>query len=111
MIAAGAVAGIVGPILFTVTFFVQGLFRLEEYDPVTNTWSTRAPMSIPRYVLAAAAANGIVYAVGGNNGGAIMDTLEAYDPITNSWSTRAPMPTRRSRPEEHSSSQPLRTAR
>jgi len=28
-IAAGAVAGIVGPILFTVTFFVQGLFRRE----------------------------------------------------------------------------------
>jgi hypothetical protein len=30
VIAAGALAGIVGPILFTVTFFVQGLFRLEE---------------------------------------------------------------------------------
>ena len=30
VIAAGAVAGIVGPILFTVTFVVQGLFRREE---------------------------------------------------------------------------------
>ncbi len=39
VIAAGAVAGIVGPILFTVIFFVQGLFRLEEYDPVVEVVS------------------------------------------------------------------------
>ena len=39
VIAAGAVAGIVGLILFTVTFFVQGLFRLEEYDPVAEVVS------------------------------------------------------------------------
>jgi hypothetical membrane protein len=39
VIAAGAVAGIVGPILFTVTFFLQGLFRLEEYDPVAEVVS------------------------------------------------------------------------
>ena len=39
VIAAGAIAGIVGPILFTVTFFVQGLFRLEEYDPVAEVIS------------------------------------------------------------------------
>jgi hypothetical protein len=39
VIAAGAVAGIVGPILFTVTFVVQGLFRREEYDPVAEVVS------------------------------------------------------------------------
>ena len=39
VIAAGAIAGIVGPILFTVTFLVQGLFRLEEYDPVAEVIS------------------------------------------------------------------------
>jgi hypothetical protein len=39
VISAGAVAGIVGPILFTVTFFVQGLFRLEEYDSVAEVVS------------------------------------------------------------------------
>ncbi len=31
-----AVAGIVGPILFTVAFVVQGLFRLDEYSPVAE---------------------------------------------------------------------------
>jgi hypothetical protein len=39
VIAAGAVAGIFGPILFTVTFFVQGLFQREEYDPVAEVVS------------------------------------------------------------------------
>ena len=39
VVAAGAVAGLVGPLLFTVTFFVQGLFRLEEYDPVAEVVS------------------------------------------------------------------------
>jgi len=39
VIAAGALAGIVGPILFTITFFVQGLFRLEEYDPIAEVVS------------------------------------------------------------------------
>ncbi len=39
VIAALAVAGIVGPILFTVAFVVQGLFRLDEYSPVAETVS------------------------------------------------------------------------
>lgn len=37
--AALAAAGIVGPILFTVTFVVQGLFRLDEYSPVAESVS------------------------------------------------------------------------
>jgi Protein of unknown function (DUF998) len=39
VIGALAVAGIVGPILFTVAFVVQGLFRLEEYSPVAEVVS------------------------------------------------------------------------
>jgi Protein of unknown function (DUF998) len=39
VIAALAVAGIVGPILFTVIFVVQGWFRLEEYNPVAEVVS------------------------------------------------------------------------
>jgi hypothetical protein len=39
VIAALAVAGIIGPILFTVGFVVQGLFRLEEYSPVAEVVS------------------------------------------------------------------------
>lgn len=39
LIAALALAGIIGPILFTVAFVTQGLFRLGEYDPVAETIS------------------------------------------------------------------------
>jgi hypothetical protein len=39
VIVALAVAGIVGPILFTVAFVVQGFFRLEEYNPVAEVVS------------------------------------------------------------------------
>jgi len=34
--AIGAVAGMIGPILFTVGFAVQGLFRRGEYDPIAE---------------------------------------------------------------------------
>jgi hypothetical protein len=37
--AIGAVAGMIGPILFTVGFVVQGLFRRGEYDPIAETVS------------------------------------------------------------------------
>ena len=37
--AIGAVAGMVGPILFTLGFVVQGLFRRGEYDPIAETVS------------------------------------------------------------------------
>jgi hypothetical protein len=36
VIRALAAAGIVGPILFTVAFIVQGLFRLDEYSAVAE---------------------------------------------------------------------------
>ena len=39
VISAGPSRGSLAPILFTVTFFVQGLFRLEEYDPVAEVVS------------------------------------------------------------------------
>ena len=39
LIAIGAVAGIIGPLLFTVGFIVQGLFRHDEYDPIAETVS------------------------------------------------------------------------
>jgi hypothetical protein len=37
--AIGAVAGLIGPILFTIGFVVQGLFRRGEYDPIAETVS------------------------------------------------------------------------
>jgi len=73
------------------------LATVEEYDPATNTWATRAPMPTPRSVLGVvAAANGKLYAIGGQTTGSIiLATVEEYDPTTDTWATKAPMPTPR----------------
>jgi hypothetical protein len=73
------------------------LATVEEYDPATDTWTTKAPMPTARYVFAlATGANGKLYAVGGEGtGGAVLASVEEYDPATNTWATRTPMPTAR----------------
>ena len=40
--------------------------------------------------------NGIVYAIGGYDGSAHLNTVECFDPMTNSWRTVASMASRRS---------------
>lgn len=60
-------------------------------------WATRAPMPTARGFLAAAAVNGVLYAVGGMNASAAaLTTVEAYDPGSNGWQSRAPLPEARS---------------
>ena len=65
------------------------LNTLEVFDPSTNTWSTpkTTGTSTTRYVLAAHAVNGKIYAIGGWNGRTDVNTLEVFDPSTNTWST------------------------
>jgi N-acetylneuraminic acid mutarotase len=82
---------------------VQGaIATVEEYDPTTDSWATRAPMPSARSGLGlATAGNGKLYAVGGGRRVGIdthldFATVEEYDPATDSWATRAPMPTARS---------------
>ncbi len=66
--------------------------RVEEYDPVANTWTDRTPIPTPRYGLAAVAAtNGKIYAIGGVNTSGILSTVEEYDPETNTWRSRTPI--------------------
>jgi len=71
------------------------LNTVEEYDPGTNTWTTKAPMPTPRAGLTAVATpDGKIYAIGGNNGQNLVNylaTVEVYDTATNTWSTETPM--------------------
>jgi len=68
---------------------------VEAYDPYTQTWTLKADMPTPRYMLAAVAVNNMVLAIGGStlfpdaNG---ITTVEAYDPSTDTWSAKAPLP-------------------
>ncbi len=70
--------------------------EVEVYDPVANTWTVKAPMSVPRNHCAGGVVNGKFYVAGGRMADTSTNALEVYDPQTNSWSTRAPMPTARS---------------
>jgi len=65
---------------------------LYAYDPVTDSWSAKAPMSAARFSEAGAVVNGAFYVVGGSDGASVLATSTfAYDPTSNSWSTKAPL--------------------
>src|SRR5207302_9390261 len=70
------------------------------YDPATNRWKHAAPIPTPRDHLTAAAAGGLVYAIGGRpfDPGRNLDAVEAYDPATDRWSRESPMPSPRGGP-------------
>lgn len=75
----------------------------EVYDPVSNTWQSRAPMALGRNHAFAGAVNGKIYVIGGRVGHAFItvssntDIVEEYDPAANLWSgLKAKMPSPRS---------------
>ena len=75
----------------------------EVYDPATNTWESRNPMSVPRNHAFSGVVNGKIYVIGGRTGhGFILsatntDVVEAYNPASNTWSMpKERMPTARS---------------
>src|SRR4030095_2500248 len=75
----------------------------EVYDPGTNKWETRQPMSVPRNHAFAGAVNGKIYVIGGRTGqGFILtatntDVVEEYNPLSDAWSApKERMPTARS---------------
>jgi len=74
------------------------LNTLYRYNPVSNEWTSLAPMPLgKRWALGAAAINGKVYAVGGYSlaTSSYLNRLEVYDPASNSWTIKMPMPTPR----------------
>jgi len=38
---------------------------VEEYDPVTDTWTMKSPMPTRRFALSASTVDGKIYAIGG----------------------------------------------
>ena len=75
-----------GPTLLNVT---------EEYDPVANTWTTKAPMPTARHSFGIAVFQNKIFCIGGSTNGPELAVNEAYDPATDAWETKTPMPTAR----------------
>lgn len=107
---ASAVVGgsiyVMGGINYDINTTNGWLATNEAYNPVTNVWTPRAAMTTARQGLSAAAVNGVIYALGGDNvtstcstcnGFKPLATNEAYDVAGNSWSTKAPMAIARER--------------
>ncbi len=68
----------------------------QEYDPATDSWTTKASMPSARRYLTATALNGKIYAMGGDNYfNSDLDeetANEEYDPATNTWTKRSTLP-------------------
>src|SRR6476661_3074026 len=87
------------------TFFGPSLVLTtnEVFDPATNKWENRRPMSVARNHAYAAAVNGKIYVIGGRTGHAFIlsatntDVVEEYSPVSDMWSApKERMPTPRS---------------
>jgi len=74
-----------------------GLKTVEEYDPVTDSWTTKSEMPTARWSLGTCVIDGKIYTVGGNTQyPTIASAVEVYDPATDTWDTsKASMPTSR----------------
>jgi N-acetylneuraminic acid mutarotase len=75
----------------------------DVYDPATNKWESRSPMSVPRNHAFGGVVNGKIYVIGGRTGhGFILaatntDVVEEYSPVSNTWNVpKERMPTARS---------------
>ena len=62
---------------------------VTEYNPSTNTWTTKASMPTTRLYFSTAVVNNKIYVIGGNNGGSAFAVNEMYDPSTDTWTTKA----------------------
>jgi N-acetylneuraminic acid mutarotase len=87
------------------TFFGPSLVLTtnEVFDPATNKWESRRPMSVARNHAYASAVNGKIYVIGGRTGHAFIlsatntDVVEEYSPVNDMWSApKERMPTPRS---------------
>jgi influenza virus NS1A-binding protein len=62
------------------------------YDPVTNQWTTEAPMPTARSGCAVAVYENEIFVIGGEIGNEYVGNNEVYDPATNTWKTEVSMP-------------------
>lgn len=66
---------------------------VDEYDPSTDSWNTKSPMSIKRHGVGASLnTEGKIYVIGGSNIDGYTQLVEEYDISTNSWNVKTLFP-------------------
>ena len=76
---------------------IESLASVEAYDPVSNLWSERAPLTTARAFFGLAVPNNLVYVVGGTVAkGSCLCSVERYDPATDAWEVLPSLPRARS---------------
>lgn len=75
---------------------------VEEFDPATQSWRTRAPMPTARALAVAAELGGRIVVAGGDADSGYdsfqpIATVESYDPVTDTWATLPPLPRARAK--------------
>ena len=74
---------------------VETFSTVEEYDPATDTWTTKSEMPTARGFHSANVVDGRIYVIGGSpvapGNGSIL-TVEVYDPATDTWTQKGDMP-------------------
>jgi hypothetical protein len=61
-----------------------GSLTVEEYDPATDTWTTKTDMPTARLSLCSGVVNGNIHAIGGAEVVGVLSAVEEYDPATGS---------------------------
>ena len=79
---------------------VETFSTVEEYNPTTDTWTTKSPMPTSRGWHSAIVIDGKIYIFGGvqDSGPSRVEgansvlTVEVYDPVADTWSQKGDMP-------------------
>jgi N-acetylneuraminic acid mutarotase len=95
--AVGAVAGDRMYVLGGRTLRSDSIDVVEVYDPENDRWRRAAPLPQDAGSLEAAAVDGFVLAIGGDDDreGWVTGAVQRYDPTSNEWTQLPPMRTKR----------------
>ena len=99
-VSGAGVVVLTNTVSFTDTIFILGGVghsnssgAVQIYFPISDTWSSGAPMPVPRSELGAALLKGEIYTIGGvTNGGITTNIVEIYNPVSDTWKTGIPLP-------------------
>ncbi|MBR9977077.1 MAG: T9SS type A sorting domain-containing protein [Bacteroidetes bacterium] len=72
----------------------QATTAIVEYNPTTDSYTQKTPMSVAQGMPGSAQINGKIYVIGGNGAteAVYLRTVQVYDPASDSWSTATDYP-------------------